>query len=40
MMEQLVVANLHPKRDQALEVKNFRRKHNFDKFRNELQDVI
>ena len=33
IMEQLVIATMHPQREQTLKVKCFKRKHNFEKFR-------
>lgn len=40
ILESLVVDSLHPQRDQTLKVKYFKRKHNFDRFRKELKDLI
>ncbi|CDW79107.1 UNKNOWN [Stylonychia lemnae] len=40
LMEHLLIQNLHPQRDETLQVKAYRRKHNFEKFRKETQDLI
>jgi hypothetical protein len=40
ILEQLVIATLHPQREQTLKVKCYKRKHNFDKFRKETRLLI
>jgi hypothetical protein len=40
ILEQLVIATLHPQREQTLKVKCFKRKHNFEKFRKETRIMI
>eukprot|EP00347_Sterkiella_histriomuscorum_P007219 403349805 len=40
LMEHLVISHLHPKRDQTLKVKAFKRQHNFEKFRKETTGLI
>ena len=40
IMEQLVIASMHPQREQTLKVKCFKRKHNFEKFRKETRIMI
>jgi hypothetical protein len=40
ILEQLVIATLHPQRDQTLKVKCYKRKHNFEKFRKETRLMI
>lgn len=40
ILEQLVIATLHPQREQTLKVKCYKRKHNFDKFRKETRLMI
>jgi hypothetical protein len=40
MIEQLIIATLHPHRDQTLKVKCFKKEHNFDKFRKEVRELV
>lgn len=40
MIEQLIIATLHPHRDQTLKVKCFKKEHNFEKFRKETRELI
>lgn len=39
-MEEMLITHLHPERDQSLKAKCFKRKHNFEKFRKEMRDLI
>ncbi len=39
-MEDLVIQQLHPQREQTLKAKAFRKKHSFEKFRKETRDLI